>query len=95
MAPLSLIQEMEPRTVLFVEQTRGGELAKGIRELIKRLHPLLGFTIKVVERAGSSLKGKFPLNTLWEGSQCPREDCVPCTQGGEEVANCTRTVPEL
>ena len=78
------------RTVLFVEQTPQGELAKRLRGRIVELQKLLGFNIKVVERAGSTMKGKFPLNALWEGSQCPREDCVTCQQGAEFLPSCTR-----
>ena len=84
-------KEGEPaRTVLFTEQTEGGDLAKRLRECLLRLQPFLGFSIKVVERSGSSLKGKFPLNNLWEGTKCPRKDCITCTQQAEFLPTCTR-----
>ena len=57
-------EEPDASTVLFVEQTRGGELAKRIREQVRRLQPILGFNLKVVERAGGTLKSKFPLGGL-------------------------------
>ena len=79
-----------PKTVLFVEYTHGGELANKMRELTSRLAPILGFKIKVVERAGTPLKSNFPLNNLWEGIMCGRDECVPCTQGAEELPQCTQ-----
>ena len=53
-----------PRSVLFVEQTPGGELAVQLRELFTRLAPTLGFYIKVVERTGRRLTNIFPLTNL-------------------------------
>ena len=56
-----------PRSVLFVEQTPGGELAVRLRELFTRLAPTLGFYVKVVERTGRRLTSIFPLTNLWGG----------------------------
>ena len=46
---------LKTRSVLFIEQTPKGELAKQIRELLQRLEPSMGFKIRVVERSGKSL----------------------------------------
>ena len=73
------------KTVLFVDQTPGGELAKRLRELLQRLEPTMGFSIRIVERTGTKLKDLFPLNTLWDGMKCERGDCPPCNQGGEKI----------
>ena len=61
-----------------------------MKELAKRLAPTLGFVIKVVEKAGSPLKNNFPLNNLWEGTKCGREECIPCIQGAKVLPNCTQ-----
>ena len=45
-------EQIDYRTVLFVENTEGGELASRLRELTKRLAPILGFGVKVIERTG-------------------------------------------
>ena len=45
---------LKTRTVLFVEQTKGGGLARVIRELLARIEHILGYKIKVVERSGTS-----------------------------------------
>ena len=78
------------KTVLFVDQTPGGELAKRLRELLQRLEPMMGFSIRIVERTGTKLKDLFPLNTLWDGMKCERGDCPPCNQGGEKIQNCKK-----
>ena len=65
-------KHLPPKTVLFVEYTKGGELATRLRELSNRLAPILGFKIKIVERAGTPLRNSFPLNNLWEGMMCGR-----------------------
>ena len=84
--------KLEVRTILFVEQSPKGELAKRLRDTIKGLEATLGFKVKVVERNGRSLGSKFPLNTLWAGAKCGRTDCTTCEQGGEEeLPPCTRS----
>ena len=55
-----------------------------------RLAPLMGFSVKVVEREGGALKNQFPQSSLWEGAPCGRPSCVTCNQGSEMIAPCTR-----
>ena len=84
-------RELEVKTVLFVEQSPRGELAKRLREAIREMEHTLGFRVKIVERTGRSLGSKFPLNNLWAGAKCGREDCITCEQGGEEeLPPCTK-----
>lgn len=81
----------ENRTVLFVAYTEGGELASRLRDLMKRLAPIIGFGVRVVERTGTSLKNNFPLTTLWDGLQCGRtNECITCYQGAERLTDCTK-----
>ena len=84
-------EEQEYKTVMFVEYTRNGELASRLRELTSRLASTLGFKVKIVERAGASIKSQFPTNNLWEGQKCGREDCTTCEQGAEMLPDCTRS----
>ena len=84
-------QAPEYKTVLFVEYTKNGELASQLRELTGRLAPTLGFRVKVVERAGASMKSQFPTSNLWDGQKCGRKDCVTCEQGAEMLPDCTST----
>ena len=83
-------RELEVKTVLFVEQTPGGELAKRMRETLRGMEHTLGFRVKVAERTGQNLGSKFPLNNLWDGMKCGRTDCITCEQGLEELPPCTR-----
>ena len=83
-------KELRNRSLIFVEQSPGGALAKTIRELLKKLEPTLGFGIKVVERSGQALGSKFPLANLWDGIPCGRMDCTTCGQGVEEIPPCSR-----
>ena len=84
------VKELKTRTILFVEQTRDGKLAKELREVFRRLEGILGFRVKVVERTGSSLKSILPNTNPWSGSSCGREKCVTCTQGTEDMPTCTK-----
>ena len=80
-----------PRTVLFVEQSPNGGLATCLRELLARLEPILGFKVKIVERCGTTLKGNFPLTSLWNGTKCGRMECITCEQEAEiPLPPCTR-----
>ena len=83
-------QQVEYKTTLFVENTHEEQLAKNMRELMKRLAPSLGFGVKVVERTGDTLRSRFPLTNLWEGAKCGRKECRTCEQECEELPNCTR-----
>ena len=83
-------QDLETKSVIFVENTPGGELAKRLKSLLERLQYHLGCKVKVVERAGTKLKDLFPLNKLWEGAGCGRPDCYPCVQGTEDTQNCKK-----
>ena len=85
-----LSQDLPARSVIFVEHTPGGELAKKLRELLGRLQHLVGSRIKVVEKTGKLLKDVFPLTNSWDGAGCGREDCYTCKQGTEELPNCRR-----
>ena len=78
------------KSVLFVEQTPDGELARRLREVLQRLTPVMGFSVKVVERNGGTLQSKFQQSSLWDGTHCGREQCVTCNQGAEKLEQCTR-----
>ena len=81
---------IKTRTVIFVEHTTGGELAKRMRETLSRIEKMMGFRIKVVERSGTQIKDLFSLTNVWGGIPCDRKECITCTQGIEEIPDCTR-----
>ena len=55
-----------------------------------RLEGILGFRVKVVERAGASLRNTFPNTNPWRGEHCSRGECVTCNQTAEERPACTQ-----
>jgi hypothetical protein len=77
------------RSVLFVENTRGGKLAKQLREIEQRVCKLVGFKTKIVEGVGSKLKHLLPNTNPWSGAPCGRE-CIPCGQEGEKKQDCRK-----
>ena len=81
---------MRVSSVLFVEQSKGGLLAKELRATVKRLSPMMGFTLKVVENAGRSLGAIFSNKNPWGGQRCGRYSCNPCGQGEETVEDCKK-----
>ena len=48
-----LQENLRTSTVLFVENTKGGELAERMRTTLKRIEEILGYRVKVVERSGT------------------------------------------
>ena len=82
-------ENIKTRSVLFVEYTKWGKLAKSLRELMSRLEKILGYKIKIVEKAGTQIRDFFPLTNLWGGIHCGR-DCPPCSQMSEDQIECTK-----
>ena len=85
-------EELRIAAVLFVENTKGGALAKSLREVIERLKGILGYSIKVVERSGTPLRMMFPLTRIGENKECGKEDCTTCYQDsrGESLPPCSK-----
>jgi hypothetical protein len=50
------LPEIETRSVLFVEQSKGGELARRLREVEKKANRIVGYRTKIVEGVGNKLK---------------------------------------
>ena len=64
---------------MFVESTKESGLAKNLREVVEKIKGILGYKIKIVERAGTPLKLMFPLAKVGQGGECGQVDCVTCT----------------
>ena len=88
------VQDKSLRTaaVMFVENTKEGKLAKNLREVVERVKHILGYSIKIVERAGTPLKLLFSLSRVGGGQECGRTECPTCTQEsrGEKLPLCTK-----
>ena len=72
-------------TVLFVDQTPGGELAKRLQKVEDRLSLITGYRVRVTETAGSQLCRILPNTNPWKGLDCMRNDCYPCSHGGGKL----------
>ena len=82
--------EIPTRTVLFVENTKGGELAKRLRNVERKTQNMMGFKTKIVEGVGSKLKNLLPNSNPWKGAGCAREGCIPCAQPGDRKQDCRK-----
>ena len=58
-------EQLRVSTVIFVAQSRRGELASKMRETLQRLEPLLGFQMKEVENARTSLGNLLSNKNPW------------------------------
>ena len=82
---------MRTTSVLFVEQTPGGELAKRFRLAEGNLSGITGFRVKVVEKTGTAVKNILHKSNPWADGFCSRANCYPC-QTGEEKCCFTRNI---
>ena len=62
--------DLDTKSVLLVEFTPVGLLAKKLCAVLRRLESIVGGKIKVVERTCTSLARMFSLTWLWEGVPC-------------------------
>ena len=71
-------------SVLFCPVTPNSELASRTRKVVEEEGRRLGVKVRVVERAGVSLKQHLVRTDLSTGAPCPQLDCVLCiTNPGE------------
>ena len=61
-----------------------------MREIVDRLVGLLGFSVRVTERAGTPLSSLLCNKNMWKGQDCKREECHICCQPGEKREDCKR-----
>ena len=64
-------------SVMFVEATPGSELAKRVRSVVERLR----LRIKIVEKAGTTIKGLLQKSDPFGVNHCGRERCLICESG--------------
>ena len=51
---------------------------------MERIQRMLGYRMKIMERAGTPLKLPFPLGELGAEDKFERSDCTTCLKQGEE-----------
>ena len=70
-------------SVLFVPATRNSKLKQNYQHVIRKS----GFRVKVVERAGKTLKSQLQTSNPFRANNCGREDCFVCTTSGKGNCN--------
>ena len=65
-------------TVLFVSQTPGGKLSKQLQKVEERISKLTKEKVRMVERAGRTVKQLLVRSNPWAGGVCGRELCLLC-----------------
>ena len=78
------------RSVVFLDNTAGGELARRFQKAEEEAGIMTGYRIRISESAGTPLSMLLPSTNPWGPSYCGRPDCVPCGQEGDTVINCRK-----
>ena len=64
---------------MFVPCTKGGELARRLREAEMELGKQTGIRLKITERAGTKIVDILHKANPWQGEDCNREKCFICS----------------
>ena len=78
------------RSVLFVDNTAGGELASRFQMAEEEAVELSGYRVRITESAGTALSMLLPSTNTWGTQYCMRLDCVTCHQRDERVLDCRK-----
>jgi hypothetical protein len=78
------------RSVMFVDNSGGGELARRLQEAEEGLGRATGYRVRIVESAGTPLGMLLPSTNPWGPPDCDRHDCVPCGQGDDKRMDCRK-----
>lgn len=66
------------QSVMFVPYTRGGELAKKLRENEEKVSKINKNRVKIVERAGVKIQDVLTKANPWKGHDCKCKNCLLC-----------------
>ena len=79
-----------PISILFVDNTKDGMLARRLSGEEKRLAGSTSYRVRIVESAGMPLSRLLPSTNPWGAGDCGRLDCVTCNQGDEKIQDCKK-----
>ena len=79
-----------PISVLFVDNTAGGVLAKRLQAVEKRLGGITSYRVRITEQAGMALSRLLPSTNPWGPGDCQRLDCHICKQQDDVQQDCRR-----
>ena len=78
------------RSVLFVDNTAGGELARRLQDAEVEMGKSTGYRIKIAESAGTPMGMLLPSSTPWGPADCEKQECVPCSQAEDKRIDCRK-----
>ena len=78
------------RSVMFVDNSGGGELARRLQDAEEDLGKATGYRVRIVESVGSPLEMLLPSTNPWGPPNCERLDCVPCGRGDDKRMDCRK-----
>ena len=78
------------RSVFFVDNTAGGELARRLQEAEKEAGVVMGYRVRITESAGTPLGLLLPSTNPGGPQDCNRADCVTCSQNDEKRIDCRK-----
>ena len=78
---------VQTETVMFVPNTKGGTLARKLREREEVLASVTGYGVRYQEAGGNQLANMFSTD-MYRGEQCGRKACLTCPGASEDRPNC-------
>ena len=79
-------------TVMFVPQTKKGELAKRLQMVEDDIAKVTGSRVRVVERSGVMVRKMLHRSNPWAGGDCGRKKCLPCLSSDGKTNCFTKNV---
>jgi hypothetical protein len=65
-----------PISVIFIDNTKNGTLAKMLQETEKRPGRMTSYRVRVAESVGMALSRQLPSTNPWGPGDCGRQDCI-------------------
>ena len=84
-------QDREPTTVMFVPRTKGGELAKLLKQKEEELGRVTSQRVRIVERFGERLEHILTKPDPFGDSKCEKTNCLMCLTSKKEGGRCKKT----
>ena len=79
-----------PTTVLFIPRTKGGELARRLRERELEIGKMSHQRVKIVERNGEKIENILTKTDPFGDEKCGRETCLMCLTDEKEFGRCRK-----
>ena len=71
------VEQKTPISVMFIDNTMGGILAKRLQKEEQRLAGMTGY--RIIESVGTPLSRLLPSTNPWGAGDCGHQDCVLCS----------------